>query len=263
MNFIYLLRVWKNLGLFTFLSVIHGMVRNLPVRTPLGDRKYLVNPEQATTYHLANSLSKLTKLVQAVPNVESPVILDVGANCGLFSALAAQRFPSARIYAFEPAPDLSLLAKENLKDHGCTVVQKAVADKSGKATLFINKKSQQTNSIIHDAVAAVGEVSGEYEVETISLDDFIRAEGIDKVDVLKIDVQGAESAVLAGAVETLSKTRALIIEVTFLDPGAQEIMQLLTKHFPIWRPIAPVLFGADILLLRDYEDKNVHTPKPV
>ena len=221
----------------------------------------MVNSEQATTYHLVNSLSKLTKLVQAIPSVESPVILDVGANCGLFSALAAQRFPSARIYAFEPAPDLSILAKENLKDHGCTVVQKAVADKTGKSTLFINKKSQQTNSIIRDAVAAVGEVSGEHEVETISLDDFVRIEGIDKIDVLKIDVQGAESAVLAGAVETLKKTHALIVEITFLDPGAQELMQLLTRYFPIWRPIAPVLFGADILLLRDNEGENAYTQK--
>lgn len=225
----------------------------MPIRIPLGDRKYLVNPERAVIYHLAHSISKLERLVQAIPDAESPVILDVGANCGLFSVLAAQRFPSARIYAFEPAPELASLVSDNLKDHGGVVVQKAVTDKSGEVTLFVNKDSQQTNSIFKGAVEAVGNLSGEYKVDAISLDDFARSEGLDKIDLLKIDVQGAESLVLAGATEILEKTRALLVEVTFLDPSVQVLMQLLADRFPVWRPINPVLFGADILLLRDGE----------
>ncbi len=253
MNFIDLLRIWKHLGLFTLLSVLHGVFRKVPIRILLGDRKYLVNPEQATIYHLANSLSKLTKLVQAIPNTQAPVILDVGANCGLFSVLAAQHYPSARIYAFEPAPDLSVLANKNLEGHGGIVIQKAVAGESGKTTLFINNNSQQTNSIIRSAVMAAGKLTGEYEVKTISLDDFVKAEGIEKIDVLKIDVQGAESLVLAGASEALKKTSALIVEISFLDPNAPALVQSLTEYFPAWKPINSVLFGADILFLHNDE----------
>ena len=252
-NLFDLLKIWKRLGFFSFLGVLLGMLQKVPICIPLGDGKYLVNPERAVIYHLANSISKLTRLVQAIPDAETSVILDVGANCGLFSVLAAQRFPAARIYAFEPAPELAVLASENLKVHGGVVVQKAVADKSGEAMLFVNKDSQQTNSIIKDAVVAVGKLSGEYKVEAISLDDFARSEGLDEIDLLKLDVQGAESLVLAGATEILKKTRALIVEVSFLDPSAQTLMQLLADHFPVWRPVNPVLFGADILFLRDGE----------
>lgn len=246
-----LLRIWRHLGFLAFMSVLRGMLQKVPVHIPLGDRKYLVNPERAVIYHLANSISKLNRLVQAIPDAETSVILDVGANCGLFSVLAAQRFPSARIYAFEPAPDLAALARDNLKVHDGIVVQKAVANKSGETVLFVNKDSQQTNSIIRDAVVAVGNLSSEYAVEAISLDDFATSEGIDAIDLLKIDVQGAESLVLEGASETLKKTRALIVEVSFLDPRAQTLMQILAEHFSIWRPVNPVLYGADILFIRD------------
>ncbi len=256
-----LLKIWKHLGFFTLLNVLYGLSRNRPIHIPLGSEKYLVNPEAATTYHLANSLSKLNNLVDAIPDTKASVILDVGANCGLFSVLAAKRFPSARIYAFEPAPDLSALAQKNLEMHNGTVIQKAVSSVSGKTTLFVNDKSQQTNSIVQDAVTAVGNISRKYDVETVSLDDFIKAERIENIDVLKIDIQGAESDLLSGATETLQKTRALIIEVTFLDPNVQELMRHLSRYFSTWQPINPVLFGADILLLRNGSNENGELPE--
>ncbi len=256
MHIVDLLKIWKHLGFFALLNVLQGLSRNRPIQIPLGGERYLVNPESATIYHLANSLPKLNNLVDAIPSIKASVILDVGANCGLFSVLAAKRFPSARIYAFEPAPDLSALAQENLEMHNGTVIQKAVSSVSGKTTLFVNDKSQQTNSIVQGAVTAVGSISGKYDVETVSLDDFIKAERIENIDVLKIDVQGAESALLSGAAETLRKTRVLIIEVTFLDPNVQELMQYLSGHFSTWRPINPVLFGADILFVRNGVNDN-------
>jgi FkbM family methyltransferase len=127
------------------------------------------------------------------------VFVDVGAHVGLISLAVARQRPTARIFAFEPHAananawlinrDLNGLANAELSRF-------AVADGAGRRTF-------------HEAAdSAAGYLSsgdGTTVVEVTSLDAFAAEHGIGHIDVLKIDTEGGERAVLDGAAALLSR----------------------------------------------------------
>jgi FkbM family methyltransferase len=140
---------------------------------------------------------------------DDPVIFDVGAHHGQTALAYRTTFPRAVIHCFEPFPDSFAALTTNIADTAtCHCV--ALTDQTGTAMLHLNKSSS-TNSILPNtshATALWGEVTsplGKIEVRTDTLDHFCRTLGIDHIDILKIDVQGAENRVLSGAHEMLTK----------------------------------------------------------
>ncbi|SOD02593.1 methyltransferase, FkbM family [bacterium JGI 053] len=126
------------------------------------------------------------------------VALDVGANVGAYTLLLGRWVrPGGRVYAFEPAPEafagLSAHVGLNGLGDGVTCVRAAAAAQTGTATLAVDGLSGANRL---DASAA-----GE-RVETVTLDDFCRREGI-RPSFIKVDVEGAELDVLRGARETI------------------------------------------------------------
>ena len=94
-----------------------------------------------------------------------------------------------------------------------TVVPKALSDRRGYAKLKIPKAAEKgfipgRSSIVRDYKEAF-----EVEVKTDTLDSVLEEIGVDSVDVLKIDVEGAEGLVVRGAEETLKKAKAVLIEI--------------------------------------------------
>jgi FkbM family methyltransferase len=216
-----------------------------------GTRLYL-NAEPSARYHLENTAPKIQRLVDVL--VSAPgVVFDVGANCGWYSALVSRRFPDAKIHAFEPAPDLQHVLRMNVGGN-VTVVAQAVGDHAGTAALHINPDSQQTNSTLVDAVrpfAKRGRIT-KVDVPLTTLDDYCAANRIDKVDVLKVDVQGAEGSVFRGARTLLPRVQTVVVESTWLDlesisgilPFAQKV------GFEHLQVVNLVLSGADVALSR-------------
>ncbi|MDX2193725.1 MAG: FkbM family methyltransferase [Gemmatimonadales bacterium] len=150
-------------------------------------------------------------------------VLDVGANIGWYTMLAARAVgPAGRVIAVEPDPDccdrIRRAAAANGHAH-VTVVQAAASDRAGRATFHLDAESWG-----HSLGAAnVGRPAGTLEVETRTL-DAIAAElpPPGRVDVLKVDVQGAEGMALAGAAALLRRDRpALLME---LEPGRLRAM---------------------------------------
>ena len=142
------------------------------------------------------------RLVQAA----SPMIFDVGAHVGETAARYRALFPEASIHCFEPFPEsFDRLSAAVRGDARTTAHRVAVADSTGTAKLRVNRASVTNSLLASDGRAAqywgagLLETETEVTVDTLTLDDFCRRHGIDRVDVLKIDVQGAEYAVLAGA----------------------------------------------------------------
>jgi len=137
---------------------------------------------------------------------EGDVIVDMGANIGYFTLLAARLVgKSGKVYAFEPEPrNLYYLLKniEINKYDNIVAVQKAVSDKKGKTTLYLcpydsgHHTINQYEGIKAYAPHLVGDKKDFVEVETITLDDFLKDER--KVNVIKMDVEGAEALVLSG-----------------------------------------------------------------
>jgi FkbM family methyltransferase len=139
--------------------------------------------------------------------IESPtLIFDVGAHVGETAARYRALFPDALIHSFEPSPEsFKKLAEAFTADPRVVPHNFAVSEQTGSAKFRVNRASV-TNSLLESDRRGddywgsnLLDTDSEIVVQTLALDDFCRAERIEHVDVLKIDVQGAEYAVLAGA----------------------------------------------------------------
>jgi len=138
------------------------------------------------------------------------VFVDVGAFFGFYSMAVGKRVgPQGRVYAFEPDPGNCYFLEEHIRlNHLEAVVTpetKAVSSQSGFAS-FVTGRGPESR------LATGGPVKN--NVEVVTLDDFIK---VGKVDILKIDVEGFEQAVLAGAKNLLRdekrRPRAIFIEM--------------------------------------------------
>jgi FkbM family methyltransferase len=149
---------------------------------------------------------------------DTPVIFDVGANVGQTAMRYRSLFPGATLHCVEPfGPSFEQLAKAFERDPQVVLHRFALAAASGSARLNVNS-SAATNSLLEsDARAShywgdgLLDTQSTIEVETRTLDELCAELGVGHVDVLKIDVQGAEYAVLEGAKRLLSEQRVDLI----------------------------------------------------
>lgn len=224
-----------------------------PLRVKIKGRSYYLNSEATAFYHAMHSTPKLVRMVELIGDAKS--IFDVGANCGIFAALCAQKFPSATIHAFEPAMALQPTLARNCSAPNISVHQLAVGERNEFVTLYVNSDSQQTNSLQLSAVEAFLD-STKVETETIpcvAIDSFVAKNSIASIDVLKVDVQGLEGAVLRGAKAALESVQYLFLEVTWLDLEAvQRILPAAKRYgFRYVAVVNPVYTGADLLFTRE------------
>jgi FkbM family methyltransferase len=171
------------------------------------------------------------RLVHVVP-APAPVVLDVGAHVGQSNRLFRRLFPAATLWSFEPDPD-SFAALDAGVDAslpgGCERI--ALADRDGTATFHRNPISHTSSLLARSAASrdsidlararAAGvpaAVTAErIEVPVRRLDGWCAERGITAVDLLKVDVQGAEVAVLTGAAGVLPATTTVAVEISFFD----------------------------------------------
>lgn len=143
-----------------------------------------------------------------------PRILDCGANIGLASLSFKRMYPRARITAFEADPRLTEMARENLQVNGAgdvEVVQAAVWTREG--TLEFQCEGADSGGI---ASLARGSRRGPIRtVPSVRLRDWLEREPI---DLLKLDVEGAEAEILADCTGALGRVRVLIAEIHEFDP---------------------------------------------
>jgi FkbM family methyltransferase len=161
----------------------------------------------------------------------SDICFDVGANTGFFSIVMGACALEGRVYAFEPIPLNYHLLSANVLLNGLPVdaYEVAVSDKVGEA-LFSQSEDSAYSSLV--AVGRRPEVQ-KITVPTISLAEFASREGIRRIDVMKIDVEGAEQLVLEGAAEILARStmapRLLMVELydANLAPYGSSIAQIV------------------------------------
>lgn len=145
------------------------------------------------------------------------VCIDVGANVGYYTCLMARRAWQGRTIAFEADPTIHELLRDNVAINWCEKVvdarNQAVADQPGELTLY-RRAGRSGNTSIAEVSAEERAVYGEPEsipftVESVRLDDV--AASFDRLDVVKIDVEGAESLVLDGMRDVVERLNPLII----------------------------------------------------
>jgi FkbM family methyltransferase len=150
---------------------------------------------------------------------EAEAFIDVGANAGVITLAAAQWLaPGAHIYAFEPSTrEFARLGDTIHRNRLAQVVavHAAVGAVTGRLTLRIADDVHGGLNTIGRNFPYTGIETVRFEdVEAVSIDDFMTAHPASPVGVMKIDVEGAEVAVLEGAARLLERDRpALIVEV--------------------------------------------------
>jgi FkbM family methyltransferase len=138
-------------------------------------------------------------------------VIDVGANVGWFTLLAASRIGNTgTVLSFEPeTKSFELLSKSVARNRfdNVKLLSQIVYDSDGMGTLHLNPDESQTG--LHSIVRDFG--GKQLVVPSTKLDTAVTRFNINQVDVLKVDVEGAEPRVLAGAMSLISQRRVRFI----------------------------------------------------
>jgi FkbM family methyltransferase len=157
------------------------------------------------------------------------VVYDVGANHGIHSLLMARLVGTeGKVFGFEPNPSVSRRAEENLQLNGfdnARLFQLAVGETNGTVRLWVGRGSAEAT--IDKAMALPGSVS--VEVTATTLDSFVSTSGEPPI-LVKIDVEGSESAVLRGSSKTMAEHRPVLLIELHSPEQDVEVGRLLQQH---------------------------------
>jgi FkbM family methyltransferase len=170
------------------------------------------------------------------------VMIDIGANQGETTLLAAKRLPQGQVIAFEPLPTLFEQLQTNIKLNdfqNVTAFQYALADSPGLLPMFTSI-DLEIHSSFNEGLASL--FQSDYrdtmvdQVTVDTLDNIAEHVGLNKVDVIKIDVEGAEERVLAGGINVLKRYQPkLLMEInpTALAAAGSSPLRLVNLLSPL------------------------------
>lgn len=151
-------------------------------------------------------------------------VLDIGANEGQFAELIRNLCPRARIYSFEPLPDVHAILQQRFADDPSVIpVNCGLSDQSGRVLMnrsaFTPSSSLLPMADLHRKEFPHTAQQTTVEVEVKRLDDWMAAEGPESAPglLVKLDTQGHEGAVIAGGEQTLRDARLAVVEVSFFE----------------------------------------------
>lgn len=177
-------------------------------------------------------------LGRLLANTKDGLFFDVGANSGNYARLLRTLVPRSRIYAFEPHPQTFRILQSKLGHDDTILVNQALSDTSGEMILydFGGHDGSTQASLSREAVALFSPDVVEHPIACTTLDAFIAAHAIERVDLLKIDTEGFDLAVLTGARDALQSGRVGVIQFEFIPANIvtgirmRDFINLLPSH---------------------------------
>ena len=202
-------------GLKYFLKAANSLgIANKTYKKKLDGNFYiLVNPTEHIQqqlfwygYYEKELAIMLKKILRA-----NDVFLDIGANIGYFSLLAANNLPSVKVISFEPVNELFQKLNENISLNNIkniTTVNAAVGEINEEKEMFLSAHDNLGMSSFQQP----GNYTGKKEkVKVLTIDDWFKTSGLSSIDLIKLDVEGSELAALKGMKEVLQKQRPVVI----------------------------------------------------
>ena len=159
---------------------------------------------------------------------DDPIILDVGAHIGLATIYFKWLYPGARVWAFEPNPELFALLERNVRQNdlsGVELINAAVGRERGEVKFYVDATPWQwwsVGSLRPGAWNGQQKDQKEIIVKSVKLIDFVQ--NLSRVDLLKLDVEGAETQIIMSLGTQLAKVQHLIFE--FHPTKDQNLTQL-------------------------------------
>lgn len=169
---------------------------------------------------------------------EGETFVDVGANVGKYSIFVAKRYPKSKILAIEPDERAFKVMQKNIELNNLKnieIVRKAASDKIGKLEFFINEENSARNSVYKEEIAGQSNYNDKNEkkdfnthkvsIPCTTLDEISKKSG--KISLIKIDVQGAETAVLMGGLKVIKRDLPQILFEAWDENHLREIKKIL------------------------------------
>jgi FkbM family methyltransferase len=156
--------------------------------------------------------------------------LDLGANIGYFSVIAAALVSeTGQVHAFEPMPQNLVRLRKNLEPfHWATAHPYAVGKVTGQVLIHYSDKEAGWASI-HDQ-HPLGNLPCNSAVSVIRLDDWLQSNSVNRIDFIKLDIEGSELDALLGAHRALAHFHPTIVAETKCGWNHDEILELLNAQ---------------------------------
>jgi len=158
-------------------------------------------------------------------------IVDAGANVGAASVYFALHYPEARVLAFEPDPVCCAVLRKNIADlPRVTAFEFGFSSADARAELFLGSVDPATSSLGRSALASDRSIG----VEVRDPESVLRDQGVEVIDILKLDTEGSEVTILHALAARIERTRAIYVEYHD-EADRREIDRLLTPSHILFR----------------------------
>jgi FkbM family methyltransferase len=200
-----------------------------------------------------DAIEKITGIVGIISTEKVHCIFEFGSRYGEDTIEFAKRYPMATIHSFECNPKTMEICRENTEKFKNIIFnQSALADYNGEIKFYPINKDRTVTSWAdgNQGASSLLKSSGKYPVESynqdevivecITLDTYIEKNGINLIDLMWIDVQGAELIVLNGLKKNISKVKVFHIEVEFFE---------IYKNQPLFKEVEFFLVSVGFIFL--------------
>ena len=183
-----------------------------------------------------------TDLIKTKIN-KGDTVLDIGANIGYYTLIFARSVGNTgKVYAFEPDPENFALLKRNVEINGYDNVvleQNAVYNKSGKIELFLNENNKSDHRVYRTMSSQPSII-----IDAVTLDDYFYGyKG--RLDLIKIDIQGAEMTALQGMSSILKQNRDVVYISEFFPAAMNSFGNDPEEYLGILNQYGFTLFDVD------------------
>jgi FkbM family methyltransferase len=161
-------------------------------------------------------------ILKWLPKNNPITFFDIGASVGNFSKPICSEYKIKKAILVEPVARLIPILEETFPDRQTfLIVNAALAESVGETDFYFNEDADFVSSLLR--IDNKGEAFADLnfadpvltKVKTLTLDYIVNKENLSEIDLVKIDVQGAEHLVLKGGIETLKKTKLVYTEFSF------------------------------------------------
>jgi FkbM family methyltransferase len=212
------------------------------------------------------------EILKWLPVSEPINFLDIGANVGQFSEIICQEYNINKGILVEPLLNMIEVLEAKFPDkEKFTIVNAAIADVNAETDFYVNPEFDSVSSLLrvrnnNDELKSLSIKEPILtKIKTLTLDSMINENYLNSIDLIKIDVQGAEHLVLKGGVETLKRTKLVYTEFSFKPLYEQsstfyDLYNFLSEHnFMLTNinpgytsPIGELLQGDALFINKDF-----------
>jgi FkbM family methyltransferase len=227
------------------------VIRRLPLSLKLFGYRYVIFVYEMPLCYFAFGYEYEKLETELISKLKPKVFIDVGAHIGYYTMLV-HKLGAEKIIAIEPDPRVFRILNRSIEANkldNIITINRAAYDKSNvKLELHLSTKSG-LSSIFSSHLTKTR--CGTITINTITLDEVYRSLNLDKIDVVKIDVEGAESYVLSGANDIINGFRPLFL-VEIKIQNQQNVSEFFRAKK--YKRLGPFSYGENYLFVPEEHD---------